>query len=72
MKLSTLLLRMLALLLVLSVLVCAFVGCGDDEIGDRGDEVDSDGDGIPDSVDKEAEDNTDKDNVVDIGNLSGK
>ncbi|MBQ9735699.1 MAG: hypothetical protein IJV96_02815 [Clostridia bacterium] len=72
MKLSTLLLRALALLLLFSVLVCVFVGCGGDDIGDRGNGVDSDGDGIPDDLDKEAEDNTDKDNVVDIGNMSGK
>ena len=69
MKLSTLLLRALALLLVLSLLVCTFAACGGDEIGDRGDDVDTDGDGIPDSIDKEADDNTDKDNVVDLGNL---
>ena len=72
MKLSILLLRALALVLLISVLVCAFVACGGDDIGDRGDDVDTDGDGIPDSLDKEADDSTDKDNVIDIGNIGKK
>lgn len=74
MKKKTLWIILAAVLVAAAVAVSLFfilrktgeTAAGDDDIDHT---TDSDGDGIPDYLDKEADDDLSKDNVVDIGDL---